>query len=425
MSRPLRFAGARERAARLFVVMAGVAASLVVACGALIGVTDPVFRDDAGGGAGGGGRDDAGDAGDGRPCAPPDSNCGECDPGGGEPCDGGSTTTTLGDIRQILVVGDSIYVAQSDGIYRVPKADLPLDGGAVVATRISTLANAYLSSGAHGGLTLYAVGDENGKRVAASCSVPCKDENSWPIKVSEGTAAVREVIANEDRLFFFRADRLVEVGKELRSIDGGASCQLAPGGVNRVHVGEQDLYWHQNINGNCEVRRWEMDRNLFHSTVGSIPGGPCVDVRYIGQVGDSSRYAAIVTPDHSPVKICDLLPDGDWVDGERFACKNAEVDGEYGDLIAGGPYRILTPIGASGDFFVQSRYKIYICKNADGAGGDAKKCRELSPPSGWRYSTPIVSMAVDGEDVYYANVATSGDGAEVGTITHIPGAAPP
>lgn len=170
-----------------FAVALGVASSSMVACGVLIGVTDPELRttSDAGSlrdaeagslptdAASVGGTCDAADlSSDPENCGACDNSCDgkSCDSG---ICDGDKTSGLLGDVREIVVGGSFLYVVQTDGIYRTDKTTT------TVGKKISDLRGAKLSVDADSA-KLYAVGatSDTATKVGISCNLPC-DGSGW------------------------------------------------------------------------------------------------------------------------------------------------------------------------------------------------------------------------------------------------------
>lgn len=186
---------------RMQTAMVGAGACFVAACGALIGVTDPELRSDAGNGTAGG-KDAASDPDAATSCGKDlrtdPKNCGSCahDCGGKTcndgVCEGDDTSKPLGDIRQIVAGGESIYVAQSDGIYWSTKKSEFVSG-----ELISDIKNARLSVDP---TNLYAVGQRGSDTVVAACKRPCITSGNWQDLASKDIAsagATSVVVAHE------------------------------------------------------------------------------------------------------------------------------------------------------------------------------------------------------------------------------------
>lgn len=165
-----------------------IVSGFVMACGALIGVTDPeLLKADSGSTEAGvspsdsGSSTDAGSVGptcDAAGLSSDPENCGACGTScqgkacNSGTCEGDLANGSLGDIREIVVGGPNLYVAQSDGIYQTSKAST------IIGKKISDIQKAKLSVD-NGAKTLYAVGFRGTTRVGASCLIPCSDSSAW------------------------------------------------------------------------------------------------------------------------------------------------------------------------------------------------------------------------------------------------------
>lgn len=220
---PSRSTRRSSRRIFLFSVALTIASSPMVACGVLIGVTDPELRTKSDDGGAEGSRDaEAGshptDAGVGEPpcdasaLSTDPENCGECNKScGGKSCNSGicegdQTSGALGDIREIVVGGSFLYIVQADGIYRTSKTE------ATVGKKILKLRGAKLSVD-EASTKLYAVGTTNdeGTKAGYSCALPC-DEGQWTALTGIESDATSIVPTGAGTAFVIGANRIWILG---------------------------------------------------------------------------------------------------------------------------------------------------------------------------------------------------------------------
>lgn len=373
---------------------AGAFAFLSAACGALIGVTDPELRNDAGSGSAGG-RDAGSDAGVPTSCSEDlrkdPKNCGSCahDCGGKTcndgVCEGDDTSKPLGDIRQIVVGGDSIYIAQADGIYASKKT-----GEAVAGEKISDLKNARLSVDAK---NLYAVGmgaNANGTFVAV-CLLPCSKSGDWRELSADATSVV---VANEQPFLVGKGMiwklKVSDPSIGIEAPLSASSLSVDETQGSRVHADAAFLYWTRegedflyllDQSGNEETRRC----NGINCKAG------VVDVLVSNYTNTKKAFGVVVDANLLSVGYFQTVFQGG---------ASLQVGGIKEIALAGGEN--------ASDFYARDAASIRLCSVAVEDTGNGRKvtCNSVTVSS--PLDKPIVSMAVDGSTLYYAVVENAG-----------------
>ncbi len=398
---------------RMQTAMVGAGACFVAACGALIGVTDPELRSDAGNGTAGG-KDAASDPDAATSCGKDlrtdPKNCGSCahDCGGKTcndgVCEGDDTSKPLGDIRQIVAGGESIYVAQSDGIYWSTKKSEFVSG-----ELISDIKNARLSVDP---TNLYAVGQRGSDTVVAACKRPCITSGNWQDLASKdiASAGATSVVVAHGQPFLVGRNKLWKLNTSSLALEDNWEADVDENQGSRVHADDVCLYgtgvtnnsiYLFGVDGTSPFHTSDETWNCSASDIPCNAGVTDVLVlnaeKVFGNAND--KYSALSVVANSTKMLARCYTSG---------C-SAEALG-----IEGIKELVLAGNGNSNSFYARALDRIHLCSALvpNGPYGVTVRCDKtvVSSPN------PIVSMTVDGNALYYATVTALTGGKKRGTV---------